>query len=85
MRQTVVGGGILISYQETAGTVNPGAHPGSYNGQDAYSDMLITEHGESNLDITQLYAHGGPNGADYCHNIDRCERPPDDNGLQGGR
>jgi DNA (cytosine-5)-methyltransferase 1 len=24
-----------------AGTLNPGAHPGSYNGQDAYNDLLI--------------------------------------------
>ena len=32
-----------MSYQTVAGTVNPGAHPGSYNGQDAYNDMLIVE------------------------------------------
>jgi len=29
--------------QKTTGTLNPGAHPGSYNGQDAYNDMLIAD------------------------------------------
>lgn len=32
-----------MSYQEVTGTVSQGAHPGSYNGQDAYNDLLITE------------------------------------------
>lgn len=27
--------------QTTTGTLSPGAHPGSYNGQDAYNDMLV--------------------------------------------
>lgn len=31
------------TYQETKGTLSPGSHPGSYNGQDAYNDMLITQ------------------------------------------
>jgi site-specific DNA-cytosine methylase len=34
---------ILDPLQKTAGTLTPGAHPGSYNGQDAYSDLLIAE------------------------------------------
>lgn len=36
-------GGIAIvqTYQETTGTLSPGAHAGSYNGQDAYNDMLV--------------------------------------------
>ena len=34
-----------MSYQKTTGTLNPGGHPGSYNGQDAYSDLLVTENG----------------------------------------
>lgn len=46
------GGGsetIVIQYgveqimQRVTGTLNPGGHPGSYNGQDAYNDMLVTE------------------------------------------
>lgn len=34
-----------VSYQTTTGALNPGAHPGGFNGQDAYSDMLVTEDG----------------------------------------
>ena len=29
--------------QRTTGTLSPGAHPGSYNGQNAYNDMLIAD------------------------------------------
>ena len=31
----------LLSYQAVTGTLSPGAHAGSYNGQDAYNDMLV--------------------------------------------
>ncbi len=34
---------IKISYQETTGALTIGAHGGSYNGQDAYNDMLVTQ------------------------------------------
>lgn len=34
-----------MTYQKIAGTLNPGGHPGSYNGQDAYNDMLVTDDG----------------------------------------
>lgn len=36
----------VMTYQTVTGTLSPGAHPGSYNGQDAYNDLLIT--GEAN-------------------------------------
>lgn len=36
---------LILSYQKVTGTLNPGAHPGSYNGQDAYSDMLVVDDG----------------------------------------
>ena len=36
---------IVMSYQNVSGTVNAGAHPGSYNGQDAYNDMLVVDDG----------------------------------------
>ena len=39
---------VVIKMQNTTGTLSPGAHPGSYNGQDAYNDMLITGYGDSN-------------------------------------
>lgn len=32
---------MIMSYQEVTGTLNPGAHAGSYNGQDAYNDLLV--------------------------------------------
>ena len=31
-----------VTYQNTTGCLSQGAHPGSYNGQDAYNDMLVT-------------------------------------------
>jgi len=37
-----------MSYQETTGTLSPGAHAGSYNGQDAYNDMLVVDDGVFN-------------------------------------
>lgn len=32
-----------MTYQKVTGTLSPGAHPGSYNGQDAYNDMLVID------------------------------------------
>ena len=32
---------VPLTYQKTTGTLSPGAHAGSYNGQDAYNDMLV--------------------------------------------
>ena len=51
-----------MTYQRVAGTLNPGAHPGSYNGQDAYNDMLVTEYGVCNGNRTgkrRNYEGGG--------------------------
>jgi DNA (cytosine-5)-methyltransferase 1 len=35
------GNKIPLTYQDVTGTLSPGAHAGSYNGQDAYNDMLV--------------------------------------------
>lgn len=35
------GNQVQLTYQDVTGTLSPGAHPGSYNGQDAYNDMLV--------------------------------------------
>ena len=36
----------MILYEaNVCGTLSPGAHPGSYNGQDAWNDMLVTDDG----------------------------------------
>lgn len=40
-RMETGGNQVPLTYQKVAGTLSPGAHAGSYNGQDAYNDMLI--------------------------------------------
>ena len=42
---------MCVSYQEITEALTPGAHLGSYNGQDAYNDMLVTD-GTCNGDRT---------------------------------
>ena len=37
-----------VSYQKVTGCLSQGAHPGSYNGQDAYNDLLVVDDGISN-------------------------------------
>lgn len=37
------GGNVPLVVQKTTGTLAPGAHAGSYNGQDAYNDMLVVD------------------------------------------
>ena len=44
--------------QRTTGTLSPGGHPGSYNGQDAYNDMLVVDDG----------LHGDGDRAGTCRN-----------------
>ena len=41
-----------MSYQDKTGTLTIGSHPGGVNGQDVYSDLLITEKSEINMDET---------------------------------
>ncbi len=41
------GNQVPLTYQQTTGTLSPGAHAGSYNGQDAYNDMLVVSSGIS--------------------------------------
>lgn len=38
-----------MTYQTVTGCLSPGAHPGSYNGQDAYNDMLVVEDGKTDF------------------------------------
>ena len=37
-----------MSYQNVTGALSQGAHPGGYNGQDAYNDMLVIDDGNCN-------------------------------------
>ena len=43
LKASMVTGGnkVPLTYQDVTGTLSPGAHAGSYNGQDAYNDMLV--------------------------------------------
>lgn len=41
---------VKTTYQDVAGTLSPGGHPGSYNGQDAYNDLLV-----AGVDCRNLY------------------------------
>lgn len=45
-----------MTYQKVTGPLMANSHPGSYCGQDAYNDMLVTN--ENHNDESQLYAHG---------------------------
>ena len=47
-----------MSYQQKTGTLNPGGHPGSYNGQDAYNDMLITTARRKSMDVLERNTDG---------------------------
>lgn len=40
-RMCTGGNQVPLTYQDATGTLSPGAHAGSYNGQDAYNDMLV--------------------------------------------
>ena len=46
-----------MSYQKVTGCLSQGAHPGSYNGQDAYNDMLVIDENHNNK--PQRYADQG--------------------------
>ena len=66
---------LVVSYQETTGTLSPGAHAGSYNGQDAYNDMLVVDDGvldSENGDIqsVQPIAHIEREGLQGCNGFD---------------
>ena len=44
------GGSEVLVIQRVTGTLNPGAHPGGANGQDAYNDLLIPTGGGEEMD-----------------------------------
>ena len=44
------GGSEVLVIQRVTGTLNPGAHPGGANGQDAYNDLLIPPGGGEEMD-----------------------------------
>jgi site-specific DNA-cytosine methylase len=52
-------------YPIITGTLNPGAHPGSYNGQDAYNDQFVIS---PTVSSKWAKGSGGPAG-DECQNL----------------
>ena len=49
-----------MTYQTVTGTLNPGGHPGSYNGQDAYNDMVVIDDVEFyNRPLHEVFMRGG--------------------------
>ena len=52
------GNQVPLTYQDVTGTLSPGAHAGSYNGQDAYNDMLVC----SSIDCRNFREGGEVNG-----------------------
>ena len=54
-----------MTYQRVTGPLMANSHPGSYCGQDAYSDMLVTENGNEfcNASIRSIQGKSGGIGA----------------------
>lgn len=63
-----------MSYQKTTGPLMANSHPGSYCGQDAYSDMFVTEKKRNDIYNSETgFSYEGAVGNGIC---------PDGNGLQ---
>ena len=72
--------------QTTTGTLNPGAHPGSYNGQDAYNDMLVVDSGNDNNQSQRLPYESCDDGvADSLQSTDYKDPPTVTKILRGGQ
>lgn len=60
--------------QRVTGTINPGGHPGSYNGQDAYNDLLVVDDGVFNATNRRIQDFR----SGICskrERLQRCDRP----------
>ena len=66
--------------QKTTGTLSQGAHPGSYNGQDAYNDMLITDAIFNSED--RRIQEVGPGKHDIREGLQECDRSNNRGGYQ---
>lgn len=65
--------------QKTTGTLSPGAHAGSYNGQDAYNDLLVVDENIRNASDRNVQGIG----CGVCTESERpqgCDRPCDRSG-----
>lgn len=70
-----------MTYQEKTGTFSPGAHAGSYNGQDAYNDMLVTEDELCISGDRNLQGIGTGIGSE-AERLQGCDRPDCERGGQ---
>lgn len=70
--------------QRVTGTVNAGAHPGSYNGQDAYNDMLVVDDGDNNNKPQRLPHESGDEWCIGLASSDRIQSPTDSDEIWGG-
>lgn len=66
-----------MSYQRVTGTLSPGAHAGSYNGQDAYNDMLVIESDIQHIKTRLSYKSNNRGG--ICVGGNGLFRPTNDN------
>lgn len=71
--------GVQCVVQNTTGTLSPGAHAGSYNGQDAYNDMLITD-GILNTENRRIQEVGASEYAG-AERLQKCHRPNNRGGV----
>ena len=67
-----------MSYQKVTGTLTANSHPGSYCGQDAYNNMLVTEKRDEDIFVSRIRALQGistgiqskTKGLQGCHGSD---------------
>ena len=71
----------IRTVQKTTGTLSPGAHAGSYNGQDAYNDLLVVDHG-NNFNEQSKLSHKSNNRQGGVACSDGLQRSAD--GNEGG-
>ena len=63
-----------MTYQRTAGTISQGAHPGSYNGQGAYNDLLVVSDGVFNAENRRVQAVAESVNCER-ERLQECDRP----------
>lgn len=74
---------MVTDMQRQTGTISAGAHPGSYNGQDAYNDMLVVENG-SNINAQTIFPPGSTDGVCCKPDSVGLQRSTDCNNFEGG-
>lgn len=62
-----------MSYQKITGPLMANSHPGSYCGQDAYSDMLVTEKKDERIFMSSIRLLQG-NGSGVCSETEGLQR-----------